>query len=62
MDEEKTVDVVYLDFNKAFDTTFHSILLKKLATHGLDVCILHWKKSGWAQRMMELHPVSGCPN
>jgi len=35
MDEGGAVDVVYLDFNKAFDTISHSIL-EKLAAHGLD--------------------------
>jgi len=55
MDEEKAVDVVYLDFSKAFDTVSHSILLQELAAHGLDGCILHWVKNwlhGQAQRVV----------
>ncbi|KAF1522501.1 putative RNA-directed DNA polymerase from transposon X-element, partial [Eudyptula albosignata] len=42
VDEGKAVDVVYLDFSKAFDTISHSILLEKLAAHGLDRCTLRW--------------------
>ncbi|KAK4820059.1 LOW QUALITY PROTEIN: hypothetical protein QYF61_019001 [Mycteria americana] len=54
VDEGKAVDVVYLDFSKAFDTVSHSILLEKLAAHGLDGCTLHWVKNwldGRAQRV-----------
>ena len=36
VDERKAIDVVYLDFSKAFDTLSHCILLEKLAVHGLD--------------------------
>ncbi|KAK4819351.1 LOW QUALITY PROTEIN: hypothetical protein QYF61_001243 [Mycteria americana] len=55
VDEGKAVDVVYLDFSKAFDTVSHSILLEKLAAHGLDGCTLCWVKNwldGWAQRVV----------
>ncbi|KAK4818597.1 hypothetical protein QYF61_015459 [Mycteria americana] len=54
-DEGKAVDVVYLDLSKAFDTVSHSILLEKLAAHGLDRCTLRWVKNwldGRAQRVV----------
>jgi len=55
VDEGKVVDVIYPHFSKAFDTVPHSILLKKLAAHGLDGCALHWIKNwlnGQAQRVV----------
>jgi len=55
VDEGKAVDVVYLDFNKAFDTAPHNILLEKVAAHDLDGCTLHWIKNwlnGRAQRVI----------
>ncbi|KAK4829888.1 hypothetical protein QYF61_007280 [Mycteria americana] len=55
VDEGKAVDVVYLDFSKAFDRVSHSILLEKLAAHGLDGCTLRWVKNwldGRAQRVV----------
>ncbi|KAK4825652.1 hypothetical protein QYF61_001475 [Mycteria americana] len=55
IDEGKAVDVVYLDFSKAFDTVSHSILLEKLAAHGLDRRTLRWVKNwldGRAQRVV----------
>ncbi|KAK4820886.1 hypothetical protein QYF61_007933 [Mycteria americana] len=51
----KAVDVVYLDFSKAFDRVSHSILLEKLAAHGLDGRTLRWVKNwldGRAQRVV----------
>ncbi|NWU81015.1 PO23 protein, partial [Onychorhynchus coronatus] len=41
--------------SKAFDTISHSILLKKLAAHGLDRGTLCWVRNwleGWAQRVV----------
>ena len=54
MGEGKAVDVVYLDFSKAFDTVSHSILLQKLAVCDLDRNALGWVRNwleGWAQRV-----------
>ena len=55
VDDRKTVDIVYLDFSKTFDTVFHSIHLGKPAACGLDGYTLCWLKKwleGWAQNMM----------
>ena len=48
VDEGTVVDVVYLDFSKAFDTVSHSIFLQKLAAHGLDRYTL-----GWVRKWLE---------
>ncbi|XP_010079416.1 PREDICTED: melatonin receptor type 1B [Pterocles gutturalis] len=54
-DEGKAVDVVYLDFSRTIGTLSPSILLEKLAAHGLDGGTLHWIKNwqdGRAQRVV----------
>lgn len=38
VDEEKTVNAIFLDFNKMFDTFSHSILLEKLLNYEPAVC------------------------
>ncbi len=42
MDEEHTVDLVYLDFAKAFDWIKHRFLLAKLKSSGIDEAVLNW--------------------
>jgi len=36
VDDRRAVDVVYLDFSKAFDTVSNNILIGKLGKCGLD--------------------------
>jgi len=36
VDEERAVDIVYLNFRKASGTVFHKILQEKLLMYGLD--------------------------
>ncbi|CAM4368421.1 unnamed protein product [Caretta caretta] len=48
----KAVDVLFLDFSKAFDTVSHSILASKLKKYGLDEWTIRWIESWldcWAQ-------------
>ncbi|CAM5073937.1 unnamed protein product, partial [Eretmochelys imbricata] len=45
VDEGKAVNVLFLDFSKAFDTVSHSILVSKLRKYGLDECIIRWVES-----------------
>ncbi|PKU39019.1 rna-directed dna polymerase from mobile element jockey-like [Limosa lapponica baueri] len=55
LDEGKAVDIVYLDFQKAFDAVPHTILVEKLASHGLDEHTIHWVKhwlTGRSQRVV----------
>ncbi|CAM5152844.1 unnamed protein product [Eretmochelys imbricata] len=45
VDEGKTVDTLFLDFSKAFDTVSHSILASKLKKYGLDEWTIRWIES-----------------
>ncbi|CAM5084709.1 unnamed protein product [Eretmochelys imbricata] len=45
VDEGKAVDVLFLDFSKAFDTVSHSILASKLKKYGLDQWTTRWIES-----------------
>ncbi|KAF4796725.1 hypothetical protein TURU_081889 [Turdus rufiventris] len=49
----KAVDVVYLDFSKAFDTISHSILLEKVAAHSLDSKFADDNKLGACLNLLE---------
>ena len=42
MDEGSPVDVIYLDFQKAFDNVPHQRLILKLKSHGMGNSIINW--------------------
>ena len=58
VDEGTAVDVVSLDFSKAFDMVSHSILLGKLAAHGLDMYTLLWGRN-WLEGSAQWVVVNG---
>jgi len=55
VEEGRAVDVVYLDFSKAFDTVSYNILVGKLKKCGLDEWTVRWMENwlnGRAQRVV----------
>ena len=44
VDQRKPVDVIFLDFSKAFDSVSHSTLLDKMTRIQLDKSIIRWVK------------------
>ncbi|GAB0177311.1 mitochondrial enolase superfamily member 1 [Grus japonensis] len=49
------VDIVYLDFRKAFDTAFHKILIEKLLKYGLDEQTVRWIENWLNGQVMISH-------
>ena len=58
VDEGKAVDVVCVDFIKAFDTVSHSTLLQKVAVRGLDRYSLGWVRN-WLRGRAQIVVVNG---
>ena len=42
VDEGSPVDIIYLDFQKAFDKVPHQRLILKLKSHGMGNSIINW--------------------
>ena len=50
VDDRSPVDVVYLDFQKAFDKVPHQRLLLKLKAHGICNDVINWVEKWLAYR------------
>ncbi|CAM4537599.1 unnamed protein product [Caretta caretta] len=58
VDEGKAVDVLFLDFSKAFDTVSPSILASKLKEYGLDEWTIRWVES-WLDHRAQWVVING---
>ncbi|CAM5091350.1 unnamed protein product [Eretmochelys imbricata] len=57
-EEGKTVDVLFLDFSKAFNTVSHSILASKLKKYGLDEWTIRWLEN-WLDHRAQRVVING---
>ncbi len=53
LDEGDTVDIVYLDFAKAFDSVSHRLLLTKLKCYGIAPSVINWIESYLRRRSFQ---------
>lgn len=44
-DKGRAVDIVYLDFDKVFNTVSHKVLVNKLIKYGLDEQRVKWTEN-----------------
>jgi len=59
IDRGYPVDIIYLDFQKAFDEVPHRWLLVKLDAHGITGNVLHWIKN-WFSNRKQWVILNGC--
>ena len=50
VDEGSPVDIIYLDFQKAFDKVPHQRLILKLKSHGIGISIINWIEQWLTER------------
>ena len=54
MDDGSQVDVIYLDFQKAFDKVIHQRLILKLKSHGMGNSIINWIEQWLTDRIQRV--------
>ena len=59
LDNGNPVDVIYLDFRKAFDSVPHVRLMKKIASYGISGQLLSWIQTFLSDRLQRV-TVDGC--
>ena len=59
VDEGKAVDIIYLDFQKAFDKVPHGRLIKKLEAHGIKGKVSQWIEA-WLKERRQRVKIGNC--
>ena len=54
LDKGRQVDVIFLDFSKAFDKVNHAVLLQKLCNFGITGSLLQWCESYLSNRRQKV--------
>ncbi len=54
LDEGDTVDIIYLDFAKAFASVNHRLLFIKLKCHGIAPSVINWIESYLRRRSFQV--------
>ena len=54
MDQHSQIDLLFLDFSKAFDTVLHKRLLSKLSYYGINGPLHEWISSWLTQRTQKV--------
>ena len=64
VDEGSPVDVIYLDFQKAFDKVPHQRLILKLKSHGMGKSIINWIEQWLKDRIHDMakHALPAMPH
>jgi len=58
VDEERAMEIVFLDFSEAFSTVSYKVLIEELRKYGLDECTMMWVENwmnSWTHRMVIQH-------
>lgn len=54
IDQGKTVDIIFLDYRRGFDTVSYGVFLDKIFSTQLDKYIIWWVWIGWQVKLKDL--------